>query len=60
MLVGASTALMVTAIGAPASAALGKGTIGIVNGIPGQRVDICIKGKEIRSRVPYGGRVFGP
>ena len=46
------------AIGAPASAALGKGTIGIVNGIPGQRVDICIKGKEIKSRVAYGGRAF--
>ena len=58
MLVGASTALLVTAIGAPASAVLGKGTIGIINGIPGQRVDICIKGKEIRSRVPYGGRAF--
>ena len=51
-------ALAVTALGAPASATHGKGTIGIVNGIPGQRVDLCINGKEIKSRAPYGGRAF--
>ena len=55
---GAVKALAVTALGAPASATHGKGTIGIVNGIPGQRVDLCINGKEIKSRAPYGGRAF--
>lgn len=50
-------ALAITMLAAPASALPSKGTIGVVNGIPGQRVDICINGKEIRSNVKYGGRV---
>lgn len=58
MVVASLAALAVTAFAAPAAAIPGKGTIGVVNGIPGQRVDICINGKEIRSRVKYGGRTF--
>jgi hypothetical protein len=58
LLIGAAAAMAVTALGAPAAASHGKGTVGIVNGFPGQKVDICINGKEIRSRVPYGGRAF--
>jgi hypothetical protein len=54
----ALTALAVTAIAAPAAAAPGKGTIGLVNGAPGGRVDLCINGKEIRSKTPWGGRRY--
>ena len=52
------TALAVSALAAPSSAIVGTGTIGVVNGIPGQRVDICINGKEVRSSVKYGGRTY--
>ncbi len=58
IVVASLAALAVTAFAAPASAIIGKGTIGVVNGVPGQRVDICINGKEIRSNVKYGGRTF--
>lgn len=47
-------ALAITALGAPAAAADTTGTLAIVNGHPGQRVDICIGKKEQRSGVPYG------
>lgn len=57
--VSALTALALTAFAAPAAAAPGKGTIGLVNGAPGStRVDLCINGKEIRSKVKYGGRKY--
>jgi hypothetical protein len=57
--VAALTALATTAIAAPVAAAPGKGTIGLVNGSPGStRVDLCINGKEIRSKVKYGGRKY--
>jgi hypothetical protein len=53
----AVTALAVTALGAPASAQLvERGTLTFVNGIPGQKVDVCVNGKEIRSGLPYGGK----
>ncbi len=55
VLVASATALALTAFAAPVAAA-GKGTIGIVNGMPGTKVDICVNGKEIRSRVAYGGK----
>ena len=51
------SALAITALG-PAAASHGKGVIAVVNGIPGVKVDICINGKEIRSRLSYGGKVF--
>lgn len=54
---GAVLALAVTSLGAPVSAGH-SGTIAIVNGIPGGKVDICLNGKEIRSGLRYGGRVF--
>jgi hypothetical protein len=47
-------ALAITALGAPATAADTAGTLAIVNGHPGQRVDICIGKKEQRSGAPYG------
>ena len=52
-----AAALLVTALGAPASAAVGKGTVAVVNGIPGERVDVCINGREIKSRLGYGGHM---
>ena len=58
ILVVSLTALAVTALAVPASAASTKGVIGVVNGIPGVRVDICVNGNEIRSNVKYGGRTF--
>ncbi len=51
-------AIVAAATAAPAMAAPGKGTIGIVNGKPGGRVDICINGHEIRSNAKYGGRKY--
>ena len=59
VLAASMTALALSALAVPATAAPppGKGTLGIVNGIPGQRVDICLNGKEIKSHAPYGGKV---
>jgi hypothetical protein len=58
VIAGAVMALAVTALGAPAAASHGKGTIGIINGDPDRRVDMCLRGKEIKSRAPYGGRAY--
>ncbi len=55
-LAAATAALAVSALGAPAAAAEGKGHLAIVNGIPGQKVDFCLNGKEIKSGVRYGGK----
>jgi hypothetical protein len=51
-------ALVIAALGAPASASVSKGAIAVVNGIPGTKVDICINGREIKSRVGYGGKIL--
>ena len=54
-----TSALLLTAVGAPASAIpeeprpLPGATITVVQGIPGN-VDICVGGKEIASDVPFG------
>jgi hypothetical protein len=58
LIVGAAAALAITTSAAPASAAVSKGAIAVVNGIPGTKVDICINGREIKSRVKYGRRAF--
>jgi hypothetical protein len=58
MLTAASAALAITALGAPVTAVEGEGTIGLINGIPGQRIDFCINGKEVRSATQYGGRAY--
>jgi hypothetical protein len=50
--------LVITALGTPASAIrITGGDIVVVNGIPGTKVDVCVNGKEIRSKLPYGGKV---
>ena len=46
--------LLLAGTAVPAAAA-NQGTVAVVNGIPGERVDICVNGRELRSRVPYGG-----
>jgi len=51
---GAIASLAVVALGAPASASDTQGTLAIVNGIPGKRVDVCVNGKEIKSGLRYG------
>jgi hypothetical protein len=55
MLGSAAAALAITALAAPAAAADTTGTLAIVNGIPGAKVDVCIGGKELRSKLSYGG-----
>ncbi len=56
LLLGAASAtLAITAFGAPAAAADTTGTLAIVNGIPGKKVDVCIGGKEMSSKLAYGG-----
>jgi hypothetical protein len=52
---GLATAWLIAAMAVPVSAADTKGTLAIVNGIPRKKVDVCINGKEVRSRLPYGG-----
>ncbi len=48
-------ALAIIAIAVPASAAPTKGSLTVLNGRPGTRVDICIgKTKELRSNLGYG------
>ena len=42
----------------PVGAADTQGTLAIVNGIPGKRVDVCLNGNEIKSNLGYGGNVF--
>jgi hypothetical protein len=56
IIVAAVLAMALTTIGAPVSAA-GKGTIAVVNGSPGQRIDVCFGRKEIRSGLKYGQKV---
>lgn len=54
MLGSAAAALAVTALGAPAAAADDTGTLAIVQGRPGVKVDICIGNKEQKSGAGYG------
>jgi hypothetical protein len=51
----ATCALLFSTLAAPVSAGGGSGTAVIVNGIPGQKVDLCINGKEVRSALRYAG-----
>ena len=55
---GAALALMAAALAMPAGAADTKGTLALVNGIPGKKVDVCLNGNEIKSNLAYGGHVF--
>ncbi|MFV2065190.1 MAG: hypothetical protein ACC726_16995 [Chloroflexota bacterium] len=51
-------ALTITALGAPVAAGSHQTRLAIVNGFPGKKIDVCVNGKEIRSRLPYGKKVF--
>jgi hypothetical protein len=53
----AVAALAISALGAPVGAAT-SADMGIVNGHPGIRVDVCINGKEVRSSLPFGKAAF--
>jgi len=58
LVIGAATlALTLSAIGAPVSAA-GSGKVAVINGFPGKRIDVCVKGKEIKSALRYGKVAF--
>lgn len=57
-LAGAVLALAATAIGAPVSALTIPPQLAIVQGFPGSRVDICLNGKEVRSRMRYGKKLL--
>ena len=50
---GLIVAFAIVAFAAPASAASG-GRITFVNGIPGKQIDVCVNGKEVRSKLGYG------
>ena len=54
----AVAALAITAVGAPAAAATPQTKLAIVNGDAFRAVDVCVNGKEIRSGLPYGGKVL--
>lgn len=55
---GLATASLITVLVVPTAAADTKGTLAIVNGIPGQKVDVCLDGKELKSGLKYGGKVL--
>ena len=57
-LAAATATLVVSALGAPASAAFGKGDIAVVNGRPGPSLDICIGNVKIKRNLPYGGKYW--
>ena len=51
-----SAVIALGTLAAPVAAATTK--LAIVNGHPGQKVDVCVNGQEVRSALPYGGIVF--
>ncbi len=51
-------ALLVTSLAASAVTAPAKGKMSIVQGRTGALLDVCVNGKEIESRLRFGGRVF--
>ena len=53
----AAATLALSSLAVPA-AAVERGALAIVNGRPGGKVDICLNGTELRSKVPYGGKVY--
>jgi hypothetical protein len=54
LVAGATMALAVTALGATATMAANESRITFVNGIPGTPIDICLKGKEVKSGLKSG------
>lgn len=58
LLIGSLAMAWLVAGVVPATAADPKGTLAIVNGVPGAKVDVCLNGTEIRSGVAYGGKIL--
>lgn len=54
----AAATLALTAFGAPVAAVAPSTKMAIVNGDPFRKVDVCVNGKEIRSGLAYGAKVF--
>jgi hypothetical protein len=50
----ALAALAAAAMAVPVGAADTQGTLAVVNGIPGRKVDVCLNGKEIKGGLGYG------
>src|SRR5262245_39503813 len=55
---GALAAFASMSFVAPAGAADTTATLAIVNGVPGQLVDVCVNGAEIKSKLAYGKAVL--
>ena len=54
LLGGAASALVLTSVAMPAAASDTRGTLAIVNGVAGQKIDVCVGRKEKRTALPYG------
>jgi len=55
VLVGSlASALLAGSLVLPAAAASSDGKMAIVQGYTGTRVDVCVNGREIKSRMPFG------
>jgi hypothetical protein len=54
LLGGAASALVLTSLALPAAASDTRGTLAVVNGWAGQKIDVCIGRKEKRTALPYG------
>lgn len=54
LMAGATMALAISALGAAATVAANESRITFVNGIPGTPIDICLKGKEVKSGLKSG------
>ena len=50
-------ALLVTSLAVP-TAAVTRGKMAIVQGNYGVRVDVCINGREVKSAMPFGAKVY--
>lgn len=56
-LIGGLVPALLVIVSLPTMAADTKGTLAIVNGVPGKSVDVCLNGKEIKSGLAYGGKI---
>lgn len=58
VILAAGLALGAGALGVPAAANEHPAQVAIVQGWPGERLDLCLNGKEIRSRAGYGSKTI--
>ena len=55
LLTSASATLVLSSLATP-TAGTSPAQVSVIQGFPGQRLDICIDGKEVKSRVRYGSK----